>query len=73
MEGLGFAEVFSHIIRQLFQLLLDLSHELLPIIKVPFKIQKEDQSVFCWFTNILTAIIPLLPVVHGSIPYLSSS
>lgn len=35
VEGLGFAEVLAHVLRKLLQLLLDLSHQLLPIIKVP--------------------------------------
>lgn len=35
VEGLGLAEVFSHVIGQLFQLIVDLSHQLLPVVKVP--------------------------------------
>lgn len=46
VEGLGFAKVLSHIIGQLFQLLMDLSHELLAIIKVPLKKNRIDLSLF---------------------------
>lgn len=35
MEGLSFAEVFTQIIRKLIFLFLDVSNQLLPIIKVP--------------------------------------
>lgn len=35
VEGLGFAEILSYVIRQLFQLIVDLSHQLLPVVKVP--------------------------------------
>lgn len=35
VEGLGFAEVLADVLGQLLQLLVDLSHQLLPIIKVP--------------------------------------
>lgn len=35
VEGLGFAEVLADILGQLLQLLVDLSHQLLPIVKVP--------------------------------------
>lgn len=35
VEGLGFAEVLADVLGQLLQLLVDLSHQLLPIVKVP--------------------------------------
>lgn len=35
VEGLGYAEIFTHIFWQLLLLLVDLSHQLLSVIKVP--------------------------------------
>lgn len=60
MEGLSLAEVLSHIIRQLFELLVDLSHELLPIIKVPLK-KGIDVSLFGSVCFTITFII--LPAI----------
>lgn len=68
MEGLGFAEVLSHIIRQLFQLLVDLSHELLPIIKVPFK-KGIDVSLFGSVCFTITFII-LPTIINAKLPCL---
>lgn len=43
VEGLGLAEVVSHILRQLFLLVLDLHHELFPVIKEPFFRRKKQR------------------------------
>ena len=56
VEGFCFAEIFTHIIRQLFLLLVDLSHQLLSIIKVPER--KESLSILI-FVIIIAICYPI--------------
>lgn len=44
VEGLGFAEVLAHVVGKLLQLLLDLSHQLLPVVKVPGSEREGEQT-----------------------------
>lgn len=69
VEGLGFAEVLPNIIRQLFQLLLDLSHKVLPVIKVPLK-RGINVSLFCSVRFTISFII-LPTIINAKLPCLS--
>ncbi|TNN36793.1 hypothetical protein EYF80_053038 [Liparis tanakae] len=44
VERLGFAEVLAHVVGQLLLLVVDLSHQLLPVVKVPEETEEEQKK-----------------------------
>jgi len=44
VERLGFAEVLAHVVGQLLLLVVDLSHQLLPVVKVPEETEEEKRG-----------------------------
>lgn len=57
VEGLGFAEVLAHVLRELLQLLLDLSHQLLPVVKVPGRQRENKQSPVSWHGSMFSSTV----------------
>lgn len=72
VEGLGFAEVLAHVLRELLQLLLDLSHQLLPVVKVPGRERDRERtnrrSSVSWFNVLINcSLLPLSGITSAGL------